>query len=280
MKNFKADTLDNKKLGILRKKYINRKDFVPSEVESKSSAAKSMCEWVLALDKYSFVIKKVAPKQAQYHEVSGVLKIAKDALAVKEAEVKEVTDRVAALEASCLSMEEEKRSLEEEMDRCEKRMGRAEKLVVLLEDEGVRWQETVELMEVEIEQLVGNVFISAACIAYFGAFTGIYRQKLVDKWLESTKAKGIPVADKFDLIKIMGDPVTIRGWGIASLPTDKVSTENGILSTQAQRWPLMIDPEEQAKKWIRNIGKDDNLEVLKFTTPNFLRTLGGAVSIG
>lgn len=29
------------------------------------------------------------------------------------------------------------------MDRCNKRMGRAEKLVVLLEDEGVRWKETV-----------------------------------------------------------------------------------------------------------------------------------------
>jgi len=139
------------------------------------------------------------------------------------------------------------------MDRCEKRMGRAEKLVVLLADEGVRWQETVEIMDVEIEELVGNVFISAACIAYFGAFTGTYREKLVAQWLESTQAKGIPVAENFDLIKIMGDPVVIRGWGIAALPTDKVSIENGILSTQAQRWPLMIDPEEQANRWIRNI---------------------------
>jgi dynein heavy chain len=78
----------------------------------------------------------------------------------------------------------------------------------------------------------------------------------------------------------MGDPVTIRGWGIAALPTDKVSIENGILATQAQRWPLCIDPEEQANKWIRNIGKDEDLVVLKFSTPNFLRTLGGAISIG
>ena len=239
-----------------------------------------MCEWVLALDKYSFVLKHVAPKQAQYEEVSGVLKIAKSALAVKEAELKEVTDKVAALEAACLSMEEEKRLLEEEMDKCEKRMGRAEKLVVLLADEGVRWQETVEIMVKEIEELVGNVFISAACIAYFGAFTGVYREKLIKKWLENTQAKGIPVAENFDLIKVMGDQVTIRDWGIAALPTDKVSIENGILATQAQRWPLMIDPEEQAKKWIKNIGKDANLEVLKFTTPNFLRTLGGAVSNG
>ena len=159
-------------------------------------------------------------------------------------------------------------------------MGRAEKLVVLLEDEGIRWKETVSSMEREIEELVGNVFLSAACISYFGAFTGFYREKLVSKWLESAKSKSIPVSEKFDIITIMGDPVVIRGWNIASLPTDQVSIENAILATQAQRWPLMIDPEEQGKKWIRNIGKADGLLELRFTTPNFLRTLGGAVSIG
>jgi dynein heavy chain, axonemal len=280
MKNFDVKSLDQKRLTVLRKKYIQRKDFVPAEVETKSLAAKSMCEWVLALDKYAYVLKKVAPKQEKYEEVSKVLKQAKDALAIKQAELKEVTDKVAALEAACLSMEQEKKQLEEDMDRCEKRMGRAEKLVVLLEDEGIRWKDTVDAMVKEIEELVGNVFISSACISYFGGFTGVYRQKLVDKWLESVKEKGIPVSENFSLIKVMGDPVTIRGWNIAGLPTDQVSIENGILSTQAQRWPLMIDPEEQANKWIKNIGKDDQLEVLKFTTPNFLRTLGGAVSIG
>ena len=44
-------------------------------------------------------------------------------------------------------METEKQRLAEEMERCEKRMGRAEKLLVLLKDEGIRWKETVELMD-------------------------------------------------------------------------------------------------------------------------------------
>jgi dynein heavy chain len=159
-------------------------------------------------------------------------------------------------------------------------MGRAEKLVVLLADEGVRWKETVGTMEEEIEQLVGNVFVSAACISYFGGFTGIYREKLVNDWVAKCNEKAIPISEQFNLIKVMGDPVTIRGWNIATLPTDQVSIENGILSTQAQRWPLMIDPQQQGNKWVRNMEKDNSLVILKFTTKNFLRTLGGAVSIG
>ena len=103
---------------------------------------------------------------------------------MKMAEVNKVKDAVAKLEADCLAMQNEKERLENDMARCNARMGRAEKLVVLLADEGVRWKDTVESITLEIEQLVGNVFLSCACISYTGAFTGIYRERMVKKWVE------------------------------------------------------------------------------------------------
>jgi dynein heavy chain len=98
--------------------------------------------------------------------------------------VQKIKDVVAKLEADCQQMQDEKEELEFNMDRSSKRMGRANKLVVLLADEGVRWKETVETIQEEIDRLVGNVFLSCACISYFGAFTGLYRDKLVEKWVE------------------------------------------------------------------------------------------------
>jgi hypothetical protein len=47
-------------------------------------------------------------------------------------------------------MEDERNKLAEESHRCELRMGRAEKLLVLLEDEGIRWKETVGRLTLEI----------------------------------------------------------------------------------------------------------------------------------
>lgn len=122
------------------------------------------------------------------------------------------------------------------------RMGRAEKLVVLLADEGVRWQETVKILSQELTELVGNVFLSSACISYFGAFTGVYRKLLTDQWIQICSDMKIPCSASFNLVKVMGDPVTIRGWCIDSLPTDQTSAENGILTTIAERWGLCIDP--------------------------------------
>jgi hypothetical protein len=56
-----------------------------------------------------------------------------------------------------------------------KRLERAGKLTSGLAEEGVRWGQTVGQMDGQIERLVGDVFLGAACISYYGAFTGAYR---------------------------------------------------------------------------------------------------------
>jgi len=57
------------------------------------------------------------------------------------------------------------------------------------------------------------------------------------------KAKGIPCSDDFSLNATLGDAVKIRSWNIAGLPTDAFSVDNGIIISNARRWPLMIDPQ-------------------------------------
>ena len=40
---------------------------------------------------------------------------------------------------------------------------------------------------------------------------------------------------------------------------DSFSVENGLIMSRSSRWPLMIDPQGQANKWIRNLEKDNQL---------------------
>lgn len=69
------------------------------------------------------------------------------------------------------------------------------------------------------------------------------RQQLAKKWNVHAIELGIPCSEKFSLVITMGEPVIIRAWNIAGLPVDTYSIENGIISTTARRWPLMIDPQ-------------------------------------
>jgi dynein heavy chain len=280
LKKYDVETTSEKVWKKARDGYINKPNFEPGDIRKSSIAAAALCVWAVACSKFQVVTKKVAPKKAKYAEVTAVLKSAQDELKIKLDGVQVIKDQVAKLEAECQAMQDEKEALEFEMDRSTKRMARAEKLVVLLADEGVRWQQTVETIAEEIERLVGNVFISCACISYFGAFTGLYREKLVEKWIEGCLEREIPTSEDFTLVKTMGDPVILRNWGIAGLPSDNVSSENGILTMQAERFALCIDPQQQANRWIKNMEKNNDLKVLKFGPLNFLRDITMAVRNG
>lgn len=81
-------------------------------------------------------------------------------------------------------MLQEKSELETNMELTEKRLERAQKLIVLTADEAIRWKETVILLNSEIENCFGDVFLASSSISYNGPFTGLFRNELDQKWLE------------------------------------------------------------------------------------------------
>ncbi|KAK5899926.1 hypothetical protein CesoFtcFv8_009352 [Champsocephalus esox] len=273
---------DNIKPQILQKlqKHINNPDFIPEKVEKVSKACKSMCMWVRAMDLYSRVLKEVGPKRAKLNKAQAELDATMATLREKQEQLQEVENQIQVLQDQFESSVNEKEQLVNTMALTQVRLSRAGKLTSALGDEQVRWEESVTLFEQEIINVVGNVFIAAACVAYYGAFTSHYRQLLIDQWIIQCQELSIPISSSFSLINILGEPFVIRQWNAEGLPRDTVSTENGILVTEGRRWPLMIDPQDQANRWIRSKEAKHGLKVIKLTDPNFLRTLENAIRMG
>jgi dynein heavy chain len=65
--------------------------------------------------------------------------------------------------------------------------------------------------------------------------------------------KEIPSSRNLDIKTFLSDPSTIREWITQGLPSDDFSTENGIIISRGIRWPLVIDPQCQAVRWIKNM---------------------------
>ncbi|XP_053056801.1 dynein axonemal heavy chain 6 isoform X1 [Acinonyx jubatus] len=273
---------ENIKPQILAKlqKYINNPDFVPEKVEKVSKACKSMCMWVRAMDLYSRVVKEVEPKRQKLRAAQAELDITMTTLREKQALLKKVEDQIQALQDKYDKGVNEKESLAKTMALTKARLIRAGKLTAALEDEQVRWEESIQKFNEEISNIIGNVFIAAACVAYYGAFTAQYRQSLIEYWIQDCLSLEIPINPSFSLINILGDPYKIRQWNTDGLPRDMISTENGILVTEGRRWPLMIDPQDQANRWIRNKESKSGLKIIKLTDTNFLRTLENSIRLG
>ena len=72
----------------------------------------------------------------------------------------------------------------------------------------------------------------------------------------------------------------LRQWNIDGLPSDTFSLENGIIIFRSRRWPLCIDPQGQANKWIKKMNADKKISVIKLSDANFLRTLENSIQFG
>ena len=73
----------------------------------------------------------------------------------------------------------------------------------------------------------------------------MHRNRLVKVWQQELVNLGIPHTLGCNLRSTLADPVQVRAWGIAGLPSDDHSVENGIIMDKARRWPLLIDPQGQ-----------------------------------
>lgn len=191
----------------------------------------------------------------------------------KQSELAEVESKIEELKGTLEEKRKEMQILQDNNDLTAARLNRAARLTSALSDEEVRWKESIKDLSDELWAVPGDVLVSSACVAYLGAFPIIYRRDLVKSWVEKCKEYNIPSSSNFDLVKILGESYTIRTWIMHGLPRDDVSVENGLIVTQSSRWPLMIDPQEQANRWIRNLEKGNDLRVTKMTDPMLMRII-------
>ncbi|CAJ1337950.1 unnamed protein product [Effrenium voratum] len=278
LKSYDKDNIPEKVLKQLSK-YVTKPEYTVEAVGNQSKAAKSLCMWTYAMDTYSKVAKEVEPKKQKVAELNDKLAKANSELQAKQDNLREVESQVAALQKKLSDTVNEKDRLVAEAQLTKDRLARADILTVGLKDEGVRWRETVSSIRQDIINLTGDVFLSAASISYYGPFTGVYRNEIVDAWLKELKNLQIPSGETFDLRAVMGNPVEIREWNLQGLPADAVSINNGVMVMRGKRWPLMIDPQSQGNKWIKKKeGKE--LKTLKMTNPKMLLILEGCIRTG
>ncbi|MEE6501786.1 hypothetical protein FKM82_004321 [Ascaphus truei] len=280
LKEYDKDNIPVPVMQKIRSEYITNPDFDPAKVAKASSAAEGLCKWILAMEVYDRVAKVVAPKKARLAEAQQSLAGTMALLNQKRAELKEVEDHLAALEETFREKTEEKVQLEFQVDLCAKKLERAEKLIGGLGGEKSRWSNAADSLQNTYDNLTGDVLVSAGVIAYLGAFTAGFRQECTRNWSKLCMSKMIPCSDDFSLSKTLGDPIKIRAWNIAGLPTDSFSIDNAVIVSNSRRWPLMIDPQGQANKWIKNSEKENQLSVIKLTDADYMRTLENCIQFG
>nr|KAI8735296.1 dynein heavy chain 6; axonemal-like [Biomphalaria glabrata] len=261
------------------KKYTKDPNFNPEAVGKVSLACKCICRWVLAIDNYNTVYKMVKPKQRRVQDAREALQLAQESLAKKQNSLKKIQAHLQMIQQQYQESVDQREALKERRRVTGIRLERASILISALADEEVRWAQSVKLLDIKLEGIIGDTLVSAAAVAYLGPFTAHYRNILVENWIRMCVEKDVPISKDFDIIKCMMDANQVMKWHNNGLPRDKLSTENATFVSRARKWPLFIDPQGQASRWIREMEKG-RLKVVTGSEVNLMRTIETAIKVG
>jgi len=213
-----------------------------AKIKSASGALVAVRIWVNAMVTYHEVLKVVGPKRAIAAEMTAKLEVVMKNLGEKRAIVKAINEKLDKLAKEQKALEDKAKALNEEVEETGKKLVRAEKMIGGLAGEKERWTRIVGELTIQAEYVTGDSLVASGAISYNGGFTAVYREALEEEWRKNIKEQGVKFTEIITMSKVLGDDVTNRMWGIAGLPSDKLSIENGIIMFKSRRWPLMIDP--------------------------------------
>ena len=130
-----------KKIGT----YCTQVDFQPDVVGRVSSAAKSLCMWVRAMEVYGRIYRVVEPKKLRLANATAQLEEKQKSLADAKTKLKEVTDKIEELKRDYDKRLSQKEDLSCKAKMLELKLDRAAKLVSGLGGERERWEGSVSV---------------------------------------------------------------------------------------------------------------------------------------
>eukprot|EP00968_Pinguiococcus_pyrenoidosus_P000337 scaffold23_cov268-Pinguiococcus_pyrenoidosus.AAC.7 len=272
--------------------YLGKDYFTPEVIGTKNSAAAGLCSFVINIVQYYDIVVTVEPKRIALAEANATLEEANSRLKIVQENVAELEAKLAKLTIELDAATKDKQEAIDSVARGERKLNLANRLTTALASENVRWGENIQVLRSDKELLMGDVLLASAFISYIGPFTKPFRSKLMDtnfapflqKAFGAAAGEGglVPMSESSDVIRILCSAAEIAAWNTDGLPADIVSTENAAIVVNSARWPLIIDPQLQGIRWIRNMeGKPErNLQIVRLSQGDYLRKLERSLENG
>uniref|UniRef100_A0A1I8PY36 AAA+ ATPase domain-containing protein n=1 Tax=Stomoxys calcitrans TaxID=35570 RepID=A0A1I8PY36_STOCA len=262
--------------------YLKDPEFNPDKIVQKSVAAAGLCAWVINIHRYHQVFLVVGPKQQALKDSQNELTEARERLEYLKQKINDLERKLREIQSEFEEAVASKQKCQLEADKTTFTIDLAHRLVNGLANENIRWKESVQSLQSKSATLPGDILLISSFLSYAGCFTRRYREELQQQmWLPSFRRiePPIPHTEEVDYLAVFTDDAQIASWNNEGLPMDRMSTENATILVHSTRWPLMIDPQLQGIKWIKNrYGQD--LVVLRLAQKNFLDSLEKAMAKG
>lgn len=222
---------------------LEYENFNAESLGNKSSACAGLCEWVMNITIYYDIFMGVEPLKAAEAKAKIDLAAANEKKQVVDTKVAELNAALKLLTDQFDAAMAAKNQAIADAEKCEKKLNLAQRLVNALGSEQERWSQSILDLEEYLKVIIGDVLLASAFVSYIGPFNKSFRDMIIkDNFIDFFGKNNIPISPSANPLAVLTDDATVAGWNNCGLPPDRVSTENGAILSNSERYSLIIDP--------------------------------------
>ena len=180
--------------------YVSLPNFKPAAVEQVSQAAKSICEWVLAVHGYALATKEAKETGIRLHEIRAQKESCEDKIAQRKLALEEIRAQLSILQHKHAQLLSQQGSLESERGYLNDKV---EVLMRFLQDfssQANLWQEEYSDVLSSLNESLGSSILMSAYMVYCSAMLPEERRTCVREWAAILASQGIKCRPDFDVL--------------------------------------------------------------------------------
>ncbi|MCJ1472503.1 hypothetical protein MMC13_001151 [Lambiella insularis] len=264
----------------MQNEFLSKDDFTYERVNRASKACGPLVQWVEAQVNFSAILDRVGPLREEAEELEEqALQTRAEAQAIENT-ITNLEQSIATYKSEYAALISETQAIKSEMERVKSKVDRSVKLLDSLSSERSRWEGGSKSFDTQIGSIVGDVLIAAAFLAYCGLYDQQFRKAMTDDWRLQLSLSGIDFKPHNVLTEYLSTADDRVKWQEHGLPVDDLCTENAIILTRFNRYPLIIDPSGRAMDFLQNESKDRRLTVTSFLDDSFIKQLESSLRFG
>lgn len=171
-------------------------------------------------------------------------------------------------------------NIKNDMKTVQEKVARSVSLISNLSSERVRWEDSSKSFVHQMACLLGDCLFASGFLTYLGFFDHYYRQYLQLEWRDIVESVSLKMRQDMKFVEFLSSPSERLEWEKQELPNDELCIENAIIMQHYNRFPLAIDPSDQALKFIMNHYRDQKIQKTSFADDGFMKHLETAIRFG
>ncbi|VDM42915.1 unnamed protein product [Toxocara canis] len=248
--------------------------FDPKNAKRASAAAAPLAAWVCANLQYSSILEKISPLEQEKNELVRNLGKAEKQMAKLSKGLRTVDEKVAELKSKFEVLMKEATQIKIDLDKEQATIEVAGTLVERLGGEFERWQEQMNTLQTELDQLERCCVLTAAFVTFLGSASEQVRKATMDEWKKLTNV------EKFSALQFASMETEQLNWKNKGLPSDTLSLENAMITFNSVQTPLLVDPSGRVSSFLANYLRESKAERLNAAQPDFITQVELGVRFG